>query len=142
MNHENVLLKTLTDLCANYRENGGRDGDPVRLRLRDVEALLRAVLDSMEREVALRAAAEPSVWQPMDSAPRDHTEILILFDSATVDVVRLCWWNDGSPEQNGGGRDDAAVGWWSYRHSVTQEKIEIGEPVGWLPMPAERKERR
>lgn len=77
-------------------------------------------------------------WLPMATAPKDGTEILVLFDSATVNVVRLCWWDDGEPRPwdelpNQPRPDD--VGWWSYIHSVTKEKIEIGKPVGWLPMP-------
>jgi hypothetical protein len=82
-------------------------------------------------------------WQPMAIAPKDGSEILVLFDSATVDVVRLCWWDDGAPRESDrfpAPRPDD-VGWWSYRHSVTQEQINIGKAVGWLPMPAKRGDR-
>lgn len=74
-------------------------------------------------------------WQPIETAPKDDEHILILFDSASVWVVRLCWWNDGSMERNGGDADPSSVGWWSYIHSVTQEKIEWMTPLGWMPMP-------
>jgi hypothetical protein len=77
------------------------------------------------------------LWLPIATAPKDGTEILVLFDSATVDVVRLCWWDDGAPRESDnvpGPRPDD-VGWWSYKHSVTQEQIEGMTPVGWLPMP-------
>ena len=73
-------------------------------------------------------------WIPIESAPKNGDEILILFDSATVDVVRLCWWNDGSLEQNGGDPDPSSIGWWSYKHSVTQEQIDL-TPIAWMPFP-------
>lgn len=66
-----------------------------------------------------------SAWIDMASVPKDGTEIIILFDSATVDIVRLCWWDNG---------------WWSYIHSVTQELIDLKlmRPVGWMPCPEDR----
>ena len=84
---------------------------------------------------SLGAAPCSAFWRPMETAPKDDTEIIILFDSATVDIVRLCWWNDGigcdfEP-------DPEARGWWSYIHSVTQELIDtdLMHPVGWMPHP-------
>jgi len=83
---------------------------------------------------------EHTEWQPIETAPKDRDgEILILFDSASVEVVRLCWWNDGSLEQNGGEADPESVGWWSYKHSVTQEQIDHMTPIAWMPMPDYKK---
>lgn len=83
------------------------------------------------------APAAAASWLPIETAPKGDTEILILFDSATVPVVRLCWWNDGSAEANGGDPDPVSVGWWSYRYSVTQEKMEPWmRAVAWMPMPS------
>jgi hypothetical protein len=83
------------------------------------------------------------VWNPIETAPKDGSEILVLFDSATVEVVRLCWWNDGSAEQNRGIADPEAIGWWSYRHSVTQEQLTwLKNPIAWMPMPDFPGERR
>jgi hypothetical protein len=91
--------------------------------------------------LALITAAETSVvakahWLPMETAPKnDMEEILVLFDSATVNIVRLCWWNDGSELMNGMELRPESVGWWSYKHSVTSEPIEF-RPLGWMPLPA------
>ena len=77
-----------------------------------------------------------NAWLPMETAPKSDEESLILFDSATVDIVRLCWWNDGSSEQNGSnGPCPECEGWWSYKNSVTQEMIDTDtmNPVGWAP---------
>jgi len=75
-------------------------------------------------------------WLPMDTAPKDDTEIIILFDSATVDVVRLCWWNAG--EGRDFEPDPESRGWWSYTNSVTQELIntDLMQPLGWMPHPS------
>lgn len=91
-------------------------------------------------EMRSRSAGAPesacsAFWRPMESAPKDGTEIIMLFDELTVDIVRLCWWNDGvnchfDP-------DAKQRGWWSYTHSVTQEMIDtdIMQPIGWMPYP-------
>ena len=83
----------------------------------------------------LGAAAGSAFWRPMETAPKDDTKIIILFDSATVDIVKLCWWNDGIGCDFE--LDTAARGWWSYIHSVTQELIDprLMQPVGWMPHP-------
>jgi len=75
-------------------------------------------------------------WLPIETAPKDgDTQILVLFDSASVAVVRLCWWNDGSWKMNNGTDSPESVGWWSSRHSVTSEHIDYMPAVGWMPMP-------
>jgi hypothetical protein len=77
-------------------------------------------------------------WIPIETAPKDGTEILVLFDSASVDIVRLCWWDDGAPEPWGDNQPRPGdVGWWSYQHSVTQELINVDlmAPIGWMPHP-------
>lgn len=76
-----------------------------------------------------------SPWRDMATAPKDGEQILILFDSATVDIVRLCFWRDGNNWE--GGFDAEDVGWWSYKHSVTQEQINLDWmiPIGWMPFP-------
>jgi hypothetical protein len=70
-------------------------------------------------------------WRSMDTAPKGGTEIILLFDSAGVDIVRLCWW-DSYPG------DDSASGWWSFKLNVTSEFIDpvLMAPVGWIPFPS------
>lgn len=85
-------------------------------------------------------------WRDMAEAPRDGTEIIVLIDSATVPIVRSAWWRDGyqvdaeTDAELGLARADEDIGWWSYRHSVTQEKLEGYDlPVAWMPMPDTRR---
>lgn len=68
-------------------------------------------------------------WKPFETAPKNGESIIILINCATVPIVRTAWWNDGIDDPNG-------AGWWSYRHSVTQEML-INEdtPIAWMPLP-------
>jgi hypothetical protein len=85
-------------------------------------------------------------WLDMGRAPKDGTEIIVLIDSATVPIVRSAWWRDAMDgydketfEDLGLTINEDDIGWWSYRHSVTQEKLEGYDlPVAWMPMPATR----
>ncbi len=68
-------------------------------------------------------------WKPIETAPKDGTEILIYADCATVPIVRLAWWDDGTDPA--GSPEDK--GWWSYQHSVTQEKLDYLQLSYWKP---------
>lgn len=84
-----------------------------------------------------------SEWLPIETAPKTYEEIIILFDSASEDIVRLCYWHDGiddSAEFNSETLEyipnQSKIGWWSYKHSVTSEKMEgYLIPICWMPNP-------
>lgn len=78
-------------------------------------------------------------WLPIETAPRDGTDIIVGFDSASVWIVHVAWWRELEDWM----RDDPEwseedVGWWSYvNHSVTQEKLEGHRtPTHWMPLPS------
>lgn len=71
-------------------------------------------------------------------APFDGEEVLIFADSATVDVVRLAWWDAGEEDFMGRPKPEDR-GWWSYRHSVTQEHLDFLEPSHWAPFEAPKR---
>lgn len=78
-------------------------------------------------------------WLPIETAPKDGTDIIIGFDSASVWIVHVAWWRELEDWM----RDDSQwseedVGWWSYtNHSVTQEKLEGHRtPTHWMPLPS------
>jgi hypothetical protein len=80
-----------------------------------------------------------SKWLPIDTAPRDGTEIIVLLcPDRAVPIVRTAWWRTGVgddtyPPENECPEDE---GWWSYRHSVTQEHLTgYQTPLLWMPMP-------
>lgn len=70
-------------------------------------------------------------WKPISTLkPEDDAEYIVGWDSATVWITRSAWYNNGEP-------DECDIGWWSYKHSVTQECI---NPTHWLcetPIPPE-----
>ena len=70
-------------------------------------------------------------WRPIETAPKDGREVIVGVDIASVWITR------GAFYVAPGERDTPdSVGWWSYKHSVTQQKLEgIYEPTHWLPMP-------
>ena len=95
------------------------------------------------------AALEAARWQPIETAPRDGTEVLVLLNVASVDVAHIAWFNSEEEwERSGqycaspGETKEEYIGWWSYtRGSVTQEKLgEYRTPTHWMPLPAPPKE--
>jgi hypothetical protein len=64
------------------------------------------------------------------AAPFDEGEYLLYADSATVDVVRLAYWQEAreNPCKDG---EFWEGGWWSARHSVTSEHIDFLKFSHW-----------
>jgi len=72
-------------------------------------------------------------WQPIETAPRDGTDVIVGFDRADTWIVHVAWWRTG--EEYGCTANDR--GWWSYTlGSVTQEQLdEDRTPTHWMPLP-------
>ena len=79
-----------------------------------------------------RLQAPSNQWNfDMSLVPKGEDDmVLLLFNSASVPVVKLCWWNDDED-------DGWSIGWYSSKHSVTTEKVGeyLGEPIGWCDTP-------
>lgn len=83
-------------------------------------------------------------WQPIETAPKDGTCVLVLFEVATVDVAHIAFyrskqdWDDvGNVFASKGETETDYIGWWSYvRNSVTQERLDGWRtPKYWMPLP-------
>lgn len=78
---------------------------------------MHRVNDTREQAAAALAAYEAALWQPIDTAPRDGTRVLVFAPPSGSEypamVQRVDWWRDG--------------GWWQMRpgHPYTH----------WRPLP-------
>lgn len=82
---------------------------------------------------AATARADAAAWQPIETAPRDGTEVIVGVDIATVWIVRSAAfvygheWCEYPIEKDG---------WWAYENSISQELLEgMYEPTYWMPLP-------
>lgn len=73
-------------------------------------------------------------WKPIETLPsefKDGREVIVGFDIATVWITRSAWWRRMEDNPSEFMPDDE--GWWSYKNSVTQEKLDdYREPTHWL----------
>ena len=62
--------------------------------------------------------------------PFDGGDVLIWADSACVNIVRLAFWREPDADLD---ETEDDRGWWSYKHSVTQEQLTYLKPTHWAP---------
>lgn len=74
-----------------------------------------------------------SEWQPIETAPKDGTRILLHTrwdgDEITPDAfdeVQIGWWDDGNA------LDDPASIW---HRPARWELDKVGDPIHWMPLP-------
>lgn len=76
-------------------------------------------------------------WKPINSAPKDGTEIIIGFENQGDMFVHVAWWRDVDENLELLGWEKEDTGWWSYtRNSMVQEKLDADKsPAFWMPLP-------
>ena len=109
------------------------------LKIESAEAIKeRFLLASESRDCVLGPSVESMALQPIETAPKDGTDILVFVEVATVRIAHIAWWRnqDDNPDFTA---DD--VGWWSYtrgsvRLGLRQEKLDGHRtPTHWMPLP-------
>lgn len=73
-------------------------------------------------------------WQPIETAPKDGTEILVYKNVATVDIIHIASWVNQDEWMH---ETECGDGWWSYtENSVSQRMLEgYKYPTHWMPLP-------
>lgn len=70
-------------------------------------------------------------WQPIETAPKDGTDIIVMYMHIETQIVHAAFWLDGE------GVDAVDVGWWSYKYSEVG-RVHLTEwmaPTHWMPLP-------
>jgi len=84
---------------------------------------IRALLDAPSEPM-------PVGWQPIETAPKDGTDILGMYMHIETQIVHNIFWldNEYEPDENG---------WWTYEYSeVSRMKLEDWmTPTHWMPLP-------
>lgn len=106
--HLDAILRGAGSALRHYTMQKSRD---------DMRAALRSAI----------TAAQPEGWQPIETAPRDGTSILILYNGCAIEA---CWecveygdWESWSE----------SVYWWSSELNCLDDG---DEPTHWMPLPA------
>lgn len=70
-----------------------------------------------------KKAAQAHAWQPIETAPRDGTDVLAYIPDAYNKIDIVSWQSDGA-----GGKA------WCRARCV--DGLEAGQPTRWMPLPA------
>lgn len=79
-----------------------------------------------EWDAMLQAWQAAQKWQPIETAPKDETEIIVMYMHIDTQIVHnACW------------LDDYPAGWWSYDKSESSRVLldDWMEPTHWMPLP-------
>ena len=72
------------------------------------------------------------VWLPIELAPQDGTNVLVMYMHIDTQIVHNGFWL-GAEDTD----DEADIGWWSYDHSEVS-RIKLDDwmtPTHWMPLP-------
>jgi hypothetical protein len=78
-------------------------------------------------------------WQPIETAPKDGTSVLVCYEFATVPIAHIAHYDNDEHDQwenQGFESKDQVIGWWTYlENSVSQHRLEgFNTPTHWAPL--------
>ena len=81
-------------------------------------------------DAVLQGVAVETPWQPIETAPRDDTEILVMYMHIETQIVHVGFWLEGD-------ECESPAGWWTYTHSEVSRELLDGwrAPTHWMPLP-------
>ncbi|HBD33151.1 MULTISPECIES: hypothetical protein [unclassified Cupriavidus] len=140
---EKLDLDALERIADEERWRGNRtDGNHFNVRVDYHNATRPSTIYALIARIrALESASQPGsgeAWQPIETAPKDGTEILLCRDER---VTSGAWgeWEETTSEYHsttgeylGKSVQDCGASWWSWDGGFTQE----APPTHWMPMPA------
>jgi hypothetical protein len=79
-------------------------------------------------------AKEIVMWQPIETAPKDGTDIIVMYVHISTQIVHAAFWLE---YQEGLDNPDDE-GWWTYDWSEVSRVKMSGDwtPTHWMPLPA------
>jgi len=83
-------------------------------------------------KIPLYTTPPQRTWEPVETAPKDGTDVLLMYMHIDTQVVHNGFWIGASDAD-----DESEIGWWSYDYSeVTRIKLDDWmNPTHWLPLP-------
>ena len=95
--------------------------------------LLDTSIDYTSWDINEAGSIEMTDWQPIDTAPKDGTDIIVMYMHINTQIVHAAFWMEYEE-----GLDDPDIeGWWSYVWSeVSRTKLDGScSPTHWMPLP-------
>ena len=70
-------------------------------------------------------------WNPIETAPKDGTDVLVMYMNIDTQIVHNAFWLSDE------GCNDNIVGWWTYEHSEASRILldDWMTPTHWMPLP-------
>ena len=100
-------------------------------RLRELDAQVTELELKLLTELEAQLEAAKNQWQPIETAPKDGEEILVMYVHIDTQIVHNGFWLEDA-------QDPDSTGWWTYlRSEVAREKLEGWRaPRYWMQLPA------
>ena len=96
----------------------------------ETDVAQQAIADFEEAKGKIEELEKASQWRPIETAPKDGEEILVMYMHIDTQIVHNGFWLEDP-------QDPDSTGWWTYlRSEGAREKLEGWRmPTHWIPLP-------